>query len=710
MFTSIQQNRVMSSQRFPILARSPRETLIDRELSWLAFNERVLELAEDEGVPLLERCRFLAIFSSNLDDFFMIRVATLKRKLESGVTQRNTAGYTPAELMVELSKKTQELIARQTKCFHERIMPELNSIGIEIIKWSDLQDAERTYVNQIFQEKIFPVLTPLAVDPSHPFPYISGLSLNLAVVVNQVGASDDDAKLFARVKVPSNLPRFVETSTDNKRRFIPLEQVIVANLEHLFPGMELHSHFAFRITRNADLELEEEETEDLLASMEQELLRRKFGPPVRLEIDRDIEGELLTTLMEELGVKDHEVSRYQEPLDLTGLNRIADLDFPELKYPVFRNQVHRDLREADPDSTDAFFDAIKRHEILLHHPYESFNSSVVRFLESAATDPHVLAIKQTLYRTSGDSPIVGALIEAAEAGKQVLAVIEIRARFDEQANVRWARKLEDAGVHVVYGLVGFKTHAKLSLVVREEAGAIRRYVHIGTGNYNPKTARMYEDFGLLSADAVLGDDVNKLFNQLSGFAPQTSFSRLLVAPRTLRPGLIEKIEREIKNHRDGKPAYIRMKLNSIMDEEFIEALYRASNAGIKIDLVVRGICALRAGVPGLSENIQVRSVLGRFLEHSRIFHFANAGNDELWIGSADLMHRNLDRRVEAMVKITQPDHKRMLIRALDHYLSETSPAWIMREDGGWHHAVLGPDGAPLTDFHAQVIDWYRLRE
>ena len=444
--------------------------------------------------------------------------------------------------------------------------------------------------------------------------------------------------------------------------------------------------------------------------MEQELLRRKFGPPVRLEIDRDIEGELLTTLMEELGVKDHEVSRYQEPLDLTGLNRIADLDFPELKYPVFRNQVHRDLREADPESTEAFFDAIRRHEILLHHPYESFNSSVVRYLESAAADPHVLAIKQTLYRTSGDSPIVAALIEAAEAGKQVLAVIEIRARFDEQANVRWARKLEDAGVHVVYGLVGFKTHAKLSLVVREEAGAIRRYVHIGTGNYNPKTARMYEDFGLLSADAVLGDDVNKLFNQLSGFAPQTSFSRLLVAPRTLRPGLIERIEAEIKNHSEGKPAYIRMKLNSIMDEEFIEALYRASNAGIKINLVVRGICALRAGVPGLSENIKVRSVLGRFLEHSRIFHFANGGNDELWIGSADLMHRNLDRRVEAMVNLTQPDHKRMLIRALDHYLSDTSPAWEMREDGGWHHSVLGPNGEPLTDFHAQVIDWYRLRE
>ncbi len=709
MFTSVPQNWQMSSQKFPLLARSPRETLIDRELSWLAFNERVLELAEDEGVPLLERCRFLAIFSSNLDDFYMIRVATLKRKLESGVTQKNTAGYTPSQLMTEISQKTQELIARQTKCFHERLMPQLQSQGISLIQWNDLNESEKNYVNQIFQEKIYPVLTPLAVDPSHPFPYISGLSLNLAVVLSPKDQPEDAEPLFARVKVPSNLPRFVETTSNTTRRFIPLEEVIVANLGDLFPGMELKNYFTFRLTRNADLEIEEEESEDLLASMEQELLRRKFGPPVRLEIDQDIEGELLTTLMEELGVKEEDVSRYQEPLDLTGLNRIADLDFPHLKYPVFRNQVPRDLRDIDPDSTDAFFEAIKRHEILLHHPYESFNSSVVRFLESAATDPHVLAIKQTLYRTSGDSPIVQALIEAAEAGKQVLAVIEIRARFDEQANVRWARKLEDAGVHVVYGLVGFKTHAKLSLVVREEPTGIRRYVHMGTGNYNPKTARMYEDFGILSADPVLGDDVNKLFNQLSGFAPQTAFSRLLVAPRTLRPQLLEKIEREISNYQEGRPAHIRMKLNSIMDEEFIEALYRASQTGVKIELVVRGICAIRAGIPGLSENITVRSVLGRFLEHSRIFHFANNGDDELWIGSADLMHRNLDRRVEAMVRITQPDHKRMLMRALDHYSSPNSPAWEMREDGGWHHSVLGAQGEPLTDFHAQVIDWYRSR-
>jgi polyphosphate kinase len=443
--------------------------------------------------------------------------------------------------------------------------------------------------------------------------------------------------------------------------------------------------------------------------MEQELLRRKFGPPVRLEVGLGMDDELLETLKEELKIKDQDISKYPEPLDLTGLNQIADIDRPDLKFEAFRSQVAWDLRDVEPDSTEAFFEAIKRREIILHHPYESFSSSVVRFIESAATDPHVLAIKQTLYRTSGDSPIVEALIEAAEAGKQVLAVIEIRARFDEQANVRWARKLEDAGVHVVYGLVGFKTHAKLSLVVRQESGAIRRYVHMGTGNYNPKTARMYEDFGILSADPVLGDDVNKLFNQLSGFAPQTSFERLLVAPRTLRSGLLEKIQREIDNKNAGKPALIRMKLNSILDEEFVDLLYKASAAGVQVELVVRGICAIRGGVPGLSENIRVISVLGRFLEHSRIFHFANDGENELWLGSADLMHRNLDRRVESMVIIKQTDHKRMLLRALDSYLAPTTAHWSMNIAGTWDRITKDSNGTDLTDLHQQVINWYRAR-
>jgi len=696
----------MVSHEHGISVSDPREILVDRELSWLAFNQRVLELAEDKTTPLLERCRFLAIFSSNLDDFYMIRVASLKRKLETGIIKTNTAGFTPSELMKELSAKTQELIDRKTKCFHDDVHLRLSKEGVNIVKWDELTKEERELATEIFNNQIFPVLTPLAIDPSHPFPYISGLSLNLAVVVKK---PDSGNELFARVKVPSNLPRFVVTTTGDDRRYIPLEQVITANVSELFPGMEVLNVYTFRVTRNADLELEEEESEDLLASMEQELLRRKFGPPVRLEIGVGMDPELLETLKDELSVKDEDISRYPEPLDLTGLNQIADIDRPDLKFPAFRNQVAWDLRDVEPDSTDAFFEALKRREVILHHPYESFNSSVVRFVESAASDPKVLAIKQTLYRTSGDSPIVEALIEAAEAGKQVLAVIEIRARFDELANVRWARKLEDAGVHVVYGLVGFKTHAKLSLVVRQESGAIRRYVHMGTGNYNPKTARMYEDFGILSSDPILGDDVNKLFNQLSGFAPQTSFERLLVAPRTLRSGLLERIQREIDNKKAGKPALIRMKLNSLMDEEFIDLLYKASAAGVEVELLVRGICAIRGGVPGLSENIRVISILGRFLEHSRIFHFANGGDNELWIGSADLMHRNLDRRVESMVKINQTDHKRMLMRALDSYFAPTTSSWHMNASGSWDRITTSSTGEQLVDLHQQVINWYGAR-
>ena len=688
-----------------LISTNPRERLIDRELSWLAFNERVLELAEDATNPLLERCRYLAIFSSNLDDFFMIRVASVKRKLGSGVTKKNTAGFTPHELMAEISKKTQELIARQTKCFQTDILPKLAQNGIEITDWDSLTNDEKDYINKIFTNRIFPVLTPLAVDPSHPFPYISGLSLNLAVLVKQPETNEE---LFARVKVPASLPRFIETAEFASTRFIPLEKVIIANLHQLFPGMEIEDYYTFRITRNADLELEEDESDNLLESMEQELLRRKFGPPVRLEVASDIGSELLNRLKVELSIREEDISRYKEPLDLTGLNKIADLDRPELKFVPFRNQVARELREVDPDSNEEFFAAIRRNEILLHHPYDSFNSSVVRFLEAAATDPNVLAIKQTLYRTSGDSPIVNALIEAAEAGKQVLAVIEIRARFDEQANVRWARKLEDVGVHVVYGLVGFKTHAKLSLVVREEGNTVRRYSHVGTGNYNPKTARMYEDLGILSADDQLGEDLNKLFNQLSGFAPQYSYNRLLVAPRTIRSGLLEKINREIENKEAGKHAFIRLKLNSLLDEEFVEALYRASIAGVEIDLVIRGICSLMPGIPGVSENIRVRSVLGRFLEHSRIFHFANGGEDEIYIGSADLMERNLNRRVESLVQITKPEHKKDLIKIFDLYVSSTTSGWHLLPTGRWLKVDKAPDGSQLNDLQAVMIDSYRV--
>ena len=687
-----------------LISVNPRERLIDRELSWLAFNERVLELAEDPSNPLLERCRYLAIFSSNLDDFFMIRVASVKRKLENGVTKKNTAGYSPQELIAEISQKTQELIARQTKCFHNDLLPKLKENGIELTNWENLTQDEVDYINRIFEKRIFPVLTPLAVDPSHPFPYISGLSLNLAVLVKQ---PDTNEELFARVKVPASLPRFIETTEFASTRFISLEKVIIANLHQLFPGMEIEDYYTFRITRNADLELEEEESENLLQSMEQELLRRKFGPPVRLEVASDIDSDLLKRLKTELTIREQDISRYKEPLDLTGLNRIADLDRPELKFAPFRNQIVKDLREIDLESNDEYYAAIRRNEILLHHPYDSFNSSVVRFLEAAATDPHVLAIKQTLYRTSGDSPIVDALIEAAEAGKQVLAVIEIRARFDEQANVRWARKLEDVGVHVVYGLVGFKTHAKLSLVVREEGNTVRRYSHVGTGNYNPKTARMYEDLGILSADDELGEDLNKLFNQLSGFAPQYSYHRLLVAPRSIRPELLSKIDREIENKKLGKHAFIRLKLNSLLDEEFVEALYKASIAGVEIDLVVRGICALLPGIPGVSENIRVRSVLGRFLEHSRIFHFANSGDDEIYIGSADLMDRNLNRRVESLVKITRAEHKKALISIFDQYVSSNTAASHLLPNGKWLRVDKDANGTQFFDLQAMMIDSYR---
>ena len=580
--------------------------LTDREVSWLSFNQRVLELAEDAAIPLLERVRFLAIASSNLDEFFMVRVATLMSKIENGAVAANVAGFRPKELLRNISIKTNELVARQSRVLHEEIMPELKRHGIEFVTWDSLNDLERTYVAKLFQDRIFPVLTPLAVDPTHPFPYVSGLSLNLAVVVKNPSTHEE---FFARVKVPEILPRYIATSKIGSTRFLPLEDLISIHLQELFPGMIIEDHYTFRVTRNQDIELEEEETEDLLVSLEQELLRRRFGPPVRLEIESGVDERLVTKLALELGIGEENVFHVTAPLDLTSLNKIADLDFPDLRFPPFRSRTAKALAEVDPEDADLFFAAIRQGEILLHHPYESFTSSVVHFLENAARDPNVLAIKQTLYRTSGDSPIVEALIEAAEAGKQVVAVIEIRARFDEQANVRWARKLEAAGVHVVYGLMGLKTHAKLSLVVRDEPQGIRCYCHIGTGNYNPKTARIYEDLGMLSADIELTDDLTRLFNQLSGFAPQTTYSRLLVAPRTLRPGLIERINREIEHAQTGRPSGIQFKLNSILDEAFVAKLYEASQAGVKIELLIRGICAVQPGIPGVSENIDRKSVV-----------------------------------------------------------------------------------------------------
>ena len=648
------------------------DELIDREISWLSFNERVLELAEDKEVPLLERLRYLAIFSNNLDEFFMVRVASVLGKIENQITSTNTAGYTPQQLLTAVTDKARILASRQANLFKNEVLPELQSHKIDLIHWNELLEDERNYVSKLFRERIYPVLTPLAVDPSHPFPYISGLSLNLAVILKNPANNEES---FARVKVPPILSRFIATSSTGSKRFIPLEDVIAIHLQELFPGMLIEDHYTFRVTRNEDLELEEEESEDLLTSLEQELARRRFGPPVRLEIEEGIDQALLDRLCEELSINRECVFSLATPLDLTDLNRIADLDIPELKFDRFKSRTAASLSEVDFGDPELFFAAIRQGEILLHHPYESFTSSVVQFLQNAAEDPQVLAIKQTLYRTSGDSPIIEALIEAAEAGKQVLAVIEIRARFDEQANVRWARKLEAAGVHVVYGLMNLKTHAKLSLVIRDEPNGLRRYCHVGTGNYNPKTARFYEDLGIISADQTLTEDLSKLFNQLSGMAPASTYTRLLVAPRSLRTGLLEKIENEITNCKAGLPAGIQFKLNSLLDEEFVEALYRASNAGVKVDLIIRGISSIRPGIKGLSENITVRSILGRFLEHSRIYHFVNNNDDEYWIGSSDLMHRNLDRRVESLLRIEKVQHKETLREIFEISLSPETSSW-----------------------------------
>ena len=678
--------------------------LIDREISWLSFNERVLELAEDESIPLLERVRFLTIFASNLDEFYMVRVASVLGKIETNPNLVNSAGYTPAELIEAISVRVRELTQRHANLFKKVISPELKTHDIEIIHWDDLSDDERSYVSRIFSDRIFPVLTPLAVDPSHPFPYISGLSLNLAVIVKNPKSSEE---YFARVKVPPILARLIAVSpAAHSKRFLPLEELIAIHLQELFPGMLIQDHYTFRVTRNQDIELEEEDSEDLLNSLEQELARRRFGPPVRLEIEEGIDQHLLNTLCTELDINPANVLSLPAPLDLTDLTKIADLDLPKLKYPAFRSRTVAALREVDSEEPDLFFAAIRQGEILLHHPYESFTSSVVQFLQHAAQDPNVLAIKQTLYRTSGDSPIVEALIEAAEAGKQVLAVIEIRARFDEQANVRWARKLEAAGVHVVYGLMGLKTHAKISLVVRDEAQGLRLYCHMGTGNYNPKTARFYEDLGLLSADPLLTEDLTKLFNQLSGFAPHSTYSRLLVAPRTLRTGLLEKIALEISNAKAGKPSGIQIKLNSLLDEEFVESLYEASQAGVKVDLVIRGICSLKPGIPGLSENITVRSILGRFLEHSRIYHFVNGGEDEYWVGSADLMHRNLDRRVESLVRIERSVHKSSLQEIFDLSLSDEIASWHQSKEK-WKRVAKNAAGEPLQDLQSIYIKRYK---
>ncbi|ALE08000.1 polyphosphate kinase [Arthrobacter sp. ERGS1:01] len=683
------------------------DRFLDRELSWLAFNSRVLELAEDPDLFLLERVNFLSIFASNLDEFFMVRVAGLKRRIATGLAVPSPAGLSPIEVLEQISDAAHALQARHAHVFANQLRPALAYEHIHLVHWNELDDTAKSQLSKMFAEKMFPILTPLAVDPAHPFPYISGLSLNLAVVVRNPVS---DKELFARLKVPDLLDRLV--SVDGPRagtvpgrvaRFIPLEEVIAEHLDQLFPGMEVLEHHTFRVTRNEDLEVEEDDAENLLQALEKELLRRRFGPPVRLEVTNDINPNILELLVRELDIEETEVYTLPAPLDLRGLSIIGGIDRTDLRYPKHVAHTSRDLNESETAKAANVFAAMRRRDILLHHPYDSFSTSVQAFLEQAASDPKVRAIKQTLYRTSGDSPIVDALVDAAEAGKQVLALVEIKARFDEQANISWARKLEQAGVHVVYGIVGLKTHCKLSLVVRQEQDGLRRYCHIGTGNYHPRTARYYEDLGLLTADNQVGEDLSKLFNQLSGYAPKTTFDRLLVAPRSVRSGLIERIDAEIANKRAGLPAQVRIKVNSMVDESIIDSLYRASQAGVEVGVVVRGICSLRPGVPGLSENITVRSVLGRFLEHSRVFTFANGGDPIVYIGSADMMHRNLDRRVEALVRLGNKDDISHVMSLLDRYLDERTSSWHLENDGEWTRHHRDADGNLLSDVQSWLL-------
>jgi polyphosphate kinase len=680
-----------------------QDRFLDRELSWLHFNDRVLELAEDDTVPLLERVRYLEIFSTNLDEFFMVRVAGLKRRIAAGVAVRAASGLMPRDVLEQIWSTTDALMHRQAALFRDEIIPALAKENIELLRWSDLTREEQKQLKKQFKERIFPVLTPLAVDPAHPFPYISGLSLNLAVLVRNPQSGKEH---FARVKVPPIFSRFVAVG---EQRFVPLEDVIAEHLKLLFPGMDVIAVHTFRVTRNEDLEVEEDDAENLLAALEKELLRRRFGPPVRLEVEESMDDHILELLISELDVSRSEVFRLPGPLDLRGLGVIADINRAELKCPAFVPSTHSDLAEVESASPVDVFAALRRRDVLLHHPYDSFSTSVQRFIEQAADDPHVLAIKQTLYRTSGDSPLIDALVDAAQDGKQVLVIVEIKARFDEQANIRWARKLEQAGCHVVYGLVGLKTHAKLALVVREEPEGIRRYTHIGTGNYNPKTARQYEDYGLLTANNEIGEDVAHLFNNLSGFSRHTEYSRLLVAPDSVRDGLIEQIRAEAAHHVAGKPARIRFKANSIVDEAVIDELYLASQAGVPIELLTRGICALRPGVPGLSETIRVRSILGRFLEHSRVFWFDNAGEPAVWLGSADLMHRNLDRRVEALVRLPGKAQVEEVDRLLDLAFDDGTASWWLQPDGHWERHALDADGKPLRGLQDSLIHSRRRR-
>ncbi len=665
-------------------------SFLNRELSWLDFNERVLSLAEDTTLPLLERVKFLAIFAGNLDEFYQVRVATLRRQQLAAPGLISPDGLDAARQLELTAERASGLATRHARVFTRDLKRKLARSGIQMLRWRQVPDEARDALTAAFVERVFPVLTPLAVDPGHPFPYISNLSLNLAVWLRDPA---DGRRRFARVKVPPLLTRFMATGQPST--FVPLEDVIAANLGLLFPGMVILAHYPFRVTRASDLELDDDAAEDLLRALEAELRRRRFSPAVRLEVDRRMPAHLVDLLSRELLLDEQYVQRLGGPLGLADLWSLVSVDRPDLKYPAFHpSPPHGLIRDADGDAD--IFATLDRRDLLVHHPYDSFALTVQAFIEQAASDPSVLAIKQTLYRTSGESPIVDALIAAAEAGKQVVVLVEIKARFDEQANIAWARMLERAGCHVVYGLVGLKTHCKLLLVVRNEPDGIRRYVHIGTGNYHPTTATLYEDIGLLTTDPALAADVSHLFNLLTGYSRLTAYDSLLVAPLDLRQRIVSMIEGQAARAAAGQPARIVMKLNNLVDEAVTSALYDASNAGVKIDLVIRSICALRPGIKGLSERIRVRSILGRFLEHSRIFRFGDGEDDEIWIGSADMMHRNLDRRVEVLVRVTDSEHRSRLRSFLELAVADAS-AWELGPDGSWTRGKADRATPPLQE-------------
>lgn len=695
------------------LPRLPKGRFADRELSWLAFNQRVFEQAQDKHLRLLERAWFLSIYCSNLDEFYMVRVAGLKRRIAAGFAKVSSSGLTPRQLEGEISRRTHEMTGNVYRYFQEVVRPQLEKVGLVLTEWDALSETQQNSLHRYFRNKVFPILSPLAIDPSHPFPFISGLSLNLAILVRNPSTGKDH---FARLKVPPLLPRFVPMNEQGVEpdpsgkivsgetvSFVPIEQIISAHLDHLFPGMEIVESHEFRVTRNEDLEVEEDDAENILTAMESELAKRRFGPAVRLEVTEKMPAYILDFLTENLGIGSSDVFRLKAPLDLRGLNDLHDLDIPDLKYPPYVPVTPAGLAEKESANSQDLFAAIRDHDVLIHLPYDSFATSVQQFIVQAARDPNVLAIKQTLYRTSGDSPIVQALIDAARAGKQVVAIVEIKARFDEAANIGWARKMERYGVHVVYGMVGLKTHCKLCLVVRQEPDGLKRYCHVGTGNYHPKTARGYEDLGLLTVDPEVAQDLTRLFNQLSGYAPHSTFHRLLVAPRSIRDGLLEGIEKETANQKAGKPAWILIKANSIVDETITDALYRASQAGVPVSVLVRGICSLKPGIPGLSENIHIVSILGRFLEHSRIYAFANDGDPQVWIGSADLMHRNLDRRVEALVRIIDPDQIKYLIDLVRKGVADTTSSWRLMPDQQWVRVQTDENGKPLEDLQETLM-------